>query len=132
MACDNLVNHFGGAATAVSDLFSCTWRKSRHWGSLKLVLASWTDVLLCLFLHMHTSLFLSHSLTTSSSLSTGQWTLWADLPSTPCEMPRAQRKPDQPLFQKARQALDNKFSVIHSRTLWSCNSYYYSHNSKDY
>jgi len=37
--------------------------------------------------HRHASLFLSRSLTTSSSPSVGQRTPWGDLPPIPCEQP---------------------------------------------
>lgn len=48
------------------------------------------------------------------------------------QSPVHSKNPERPLFQTARGIQNNKFLIIHSRAIWSCKTYYYSHNSKDY
>ena len=112
--------------TAVYDSHMLTWRKGRPWGPWFLYHLPRRMSLCGSFC---TGTLLSHSLTPRSSLSTGQNETIFHQP--PMSSPYTE-KPEQPLFQTARGALDSNFLIIHSRALWSCKSYYYSHNSQDY
>lgn len=64
--------------------------------------------------HRHTSLFLSHSLTTSSPLSVGQRTLWGNLPPIPCEQPSTPWKPRAASLSNSKRSSGQYFFFNHS------------------